>query len=232
MSNFGLGLSPWVGRPPAGQVWHATPPQSPFFRPTPMPMRVAPVWQRPSQPNYAAAAWQRQLQQQREAQGRETKRQDELRRLREMQSHRGGGWRATPPAPVTNNYYTTTPATIAPVQPTVATTTPVPTTVVAPSMPAPQPDISPGASTADLGPTQDAAAANADASLPPASASPGDPAEHPVHKYGRKIIIGLVIAGAAFGGYKLYQKHKHGKHGSGHPHGHKLEGFRRRRGRR
>jgi len=150
-----------------------------------------------------------------------------MQRQPERHERHRGGWRAQPPAPqITNNYYTT-PAALTPVQPTVATTMPVPTTVVAPSMPAPQPDISPGASTADMGPTQDAAAAASDASLPPASASPGDPNEHPVHKYGRRIIIGLVIAGAAFGGYKLYQKHKHGKHGHAPHHG--MQGYRRRR---
>lgn len=153
-----------------------------------------------------------------------------MQRQPERHERHHGGWRAQPPAPqITNNYYTQPAALapIAPVQPVVATTTPVPTTVVAPSMPAPQPDISPGNSTADMGPTQDAAAAASDASLPPASPGPGQPGEHPVHSIGRKVIIGLVVAGVAFGGYKLYQKHKKGG-GHAKPH-HGMQGFRRRR---
>lgn len=126
-------------------------------------------------------------------------------------------WRGRPPS-VVNNYYST-PAPITPEAAPVAMTTPSPTMVVPPSMPEPQPNISPASPTADLGPTQDAHEAVAEAAVP---------AEHPGHAWGRKIIIGLVVAGVAFGGYKLYKSRKKPAHG-GHGHGHGMQGARRRR---
>lgn len=94
--------------------------------------------------------------------------------------------------------------------------------VVPPSMPEPQPNVSPASPTADLGPTQDAHEAVAEAAAPPT--------EHPGHAWGRKIVIGLVVAGVAFGGYKLYKSHKKpAGHGGGHGHAHGMQGARRRR---
>ncbi len=136
-------------------------------------------------------------------------------------------WRR--PTQVTNYYATppgVPPAAITQVQPSVATSPATPQLVVPPSMPAPQPDVSPSDATADMGPTQDAAAAATGAPGP----GEGPPNEHPVHTWGRRIVIGLVVAGAAFGGYKLWKRHKAKGHNGHHPQA--MHGARRRRSRR
>jgi hypothetical protein len=108
----------------------------------------------------------------------------------------------------------------------VVTAPATPTMVMPPSMPAPQPDVSPGNATQDMGPTQDAAAA-AGGGAGPGPADAG--AEHPGHAIGRKVIIALVIGGVAFGGYKFMKSRKKGGGGGGaKPHA-AMHGSRRRR---
>lgn len=131
-----------------------------------------------------------------------------------------GGWQHTQRPIIIQQM----PAPVMAPPPAIVTAQAAPTMVMPPSMPAQasQPNVNAASPGVDMTATQNAAeAATAEAveaSMPPAPS--------PFAVWGKRILIGAVVAGVGYGGYKFYKSRK--KH-SGHGHGHGMQGARRRR---
>lgn len=240
--SFGFQPPAWHALPPrqVAPAWHPAPQQM-VIRPRYVPVAPRSVFTRYSTPNYAPApapTWNNQREFQR--------RHDEAFRLVEERRRNAARYSASQAnsaaAQAAQAQLLQAQQQLAALQaqqaaaaaaPGAVVTAPAPSPVVMqPSMPSPQPDVSPGNATQDMGPTQDAAAAAGGGPGP--GAGPGDMqpggGEHPGHAMGRKIIFGLVIVGLGVGGYMFVKKSskKSGGSPSSKSHAPSMHGFRRR----